>query len=66
MASITYLNGVAVQTGGYWSDRHCHMVLVCEGQLLTSCTSYPYENTLWHLITPLACLHNHSRMGPKS
>jgi len=66
MATITYLNGVPVKTGGYWSDRHGHTVLVCEGQLLPSCPHYPYENTSWQLRTPIACPHDHSPRGPKA
>ena len=62
MATITYLNGVPVQTGGYWMDRHGHRVLVCEGQLLPSCPQYPYENTFWQLSTPPPCPHDH---GPR-
>jgi hypothetical protein len=66
MATITYLNGVPVQTGGYWMDRHGHMVLVCEGQMLPACPHYPYENTFWQLRTPLGCPHDHNPRGPKA
>ncbi len=66
MAPISYLNGVPVQTGGYWSDRHGHTVLVCEGQMLPSCPHYPYENTFWQLRTPVACPHDHSPSGPRA
>jgi len=66
MATITYLNGVPVQTGGYWVDRHGHSVLVCEGQMLPSCPHYPYENTFWQLQQPLGCPHDHTPRGPKA
>ena len=65
MATLMYLNGVAVQTGGYWSDRHGHTVLVCEGQRLPSCPAYPYENTAWQLNSPVICHHDHSP-GPQA
>ena len=64
MATITRLNGVPVQIGGYWSDRHGHTVFVCEGQRLPSCPSYPYENTFWQLHAPVPCPHDHGPKGP--
>ena len=65
MATVTYLNGVPVQTGGYWSDRHGHTVLVCQGQPLPSCPAYPYENTTWQLNSPVICHHDHNP-GPQA
>ncbi|MBT8217440.1 MAG: hypothetical protein HKN74_08230 [Acidimicrobiia bacterium] len=66
MATITYLNGVPVRTGGYWTDTHGHTVLVCEGQMLPSCPSYPYRNTMWQLRNPLPCPHDHTPKGPQA
>ena len=65
MATLMYLNGVPVQSGGYYSDQHGHIVLVRPGQLLPACPAYPYENTAWRLHSPVIFSHDDAP-GPQA